>query len=105
MFKISLECTLNIVHEHIDKDAIAYYQYDHNLMKSAYKALHKAEGAPGSPAGIIDSIFGYESTLTHQEFLIACEKSQNSWLFRDDYIRHKMKTTFGTKEQLENYGF
>jgi len=61
LFQISLECTLNYVHENVGTKDAAFNEYDQSLFDRAYKAMHKAEGDEKNPAGFIDAVFGFES--------------------------------------------
>ena len=59
--------------------------------------MQKAEGDEEKPAGIIDSIFGFESTLSKEVFVSEISsKEKNQWIFDDNKVRTKMLTTFGT---------
>ena len=65
--------------------------------------MHTAEGDAENPAGIIDSLFGFESVLSYDQFLSESEKPKNSWPYLDDDIRNKMKDTFGTQEKIDEF--
>ena len=59
--------------------------------------MHEGEGDEENPAGIIDSIFGFESIFSKKEFIKEVStKEKNQWIVDDSKIRNKMLTTFGT---------
>ena len=97
LFAIAIGITINFVHEHVDPNEGDYDMYPQDLLERMYQALQFAEGDEENPAGFIDSVFGFDSNLTKEDFIKKSSKSNSCWIYDDITLREKVKATFGTE--------